>query len=53
MRRLVVIGYDGADEAGHANDAAATILRATDAVVVSIRSSLMRRGGVGGTTAPE
>jgi hypothetical protein len=32
MSGHIVIGYDGPDEAGYAIDAAATILRATDAV---------------------
>ena len=36
MNGLIVIGYDGSDEAGHAIDAAATILRATDAVVANV-----------------
>ena len=36
MRGLIVIGYDGSDEAGYAIDAAATILRATDAVVANV-----------------
>ena len=33
---LIVIGYDGSDEARHAIDAAAAFLRATDAVVANI-----------------
>jgi nucleotide-binding universal stress UspA family protein len=36
MRGLIVIGYDGSDEARYAIDAAATILRATDAVVANV-----------------
>jgi nucleotide-binding universal stress UspA family protein len=36
MSGLIVIGYDGSNEAGHAIDAAATILRATGAVVANV-----------------
>lgn len=36
MSGLIVIGYDGSDEARYAVDAAATILRATEAVVANV-----------------
>jgi nucleotide-binding universal stress UspA family protein len=36
MSGLIVIGYDGSDEASYAIDAAATILRATEAVVANV-----------------
>ena len=36
MSGLIVIGYDGSEEAGLAIDAAATFLRATDAVVANV-----------------
>jgi nucleotide-binding universal stress UspA family protein len=36
MTGLIIIGYDGSNEAGHAIDAAATVLRATDAVVANV-----------------
>lgn len=41
MSGLIVIGYDGSDEAGHAIDAAATFLRATDAVVANVWSPVV------------
>ena len=36
MSGLLIIGYDGSDEAGHAIEAAATIARATDAIVANV-----------------
>jgi nucleotide-binding universal stress UspA family protein len=38
MSGLIVIGYDGSEEAGYAIDGAATMLRATDAVVACVWS---------------
>jgi nucleotide-binding universal stress UspA family protein len=38
---LIVIGYDGSDEARHAIDAAVTILRATEAVVANVWSPIV------------
>ena len=39
MSLLIVIGYDGSEEAGHAIDAAVVILRATDAAIVTVWAS--------------
>ncbi len=36
MNGLIIIGYDGSDEAGRAIDAAAAFLRATEAVVANV-----------------
>jgi nucleotide-binding universal stress UspA family protein len=36
MNGLLIIGYDGSDEAGHAIEAAAAIVRATNAVVANV-----------------
>jgi len=48
MSALIVIGYDGSDEARYAIDAAATILRATEAVVANV----WRPAAVAATTMP-
>jgi nucleotide-binding universal stress UspA family protein len=48
MSGLIVIGYDGSDDARHAIDAAATILRATEAVVANV----WRPAVVPATTVP-